>query len=270
MKYQGKLERGLFVRRTSSGDKRYEIYIRLNGKPVPVRRTIDAQSDGEAVKKGRAKIAELDGGKHVVGRNDLSLAELCDEWEQWAKAPGSSYSARCTGLYPDLVKRHVYPVLGETTKAAAITSADLRRLIDRLNRNGLAGASVNGVLVALSAMLRFGVRRGVLDSNPVRLLERGDRPSARRKKEPRYLDRKQIDKLLAELGDEFRPVAMVMAFAALRVWEDAGVALARRGLRRSDAGGTWHEDEGVGAAGSDDRRADCGASRPPLPFPGGP
>jgi len=62
-------------------------------------------------------------------------------------------------------------------------------------------------------------RGGVLESNPTRLLERGDRPSAKRRKEPRYLDRAQIDKLLAKLGNEFRPVAACLAFAGLRVSE---------------------------------------------------
>ena len=44
-----------------------------------------------------------------------------------------------------------------------------------------------------------------------------DRPSGKRRTEPRYLDRKQIDALLAVLGDEFRPIAATLAFAGLRV-----------------------------------------------------
>jgi integrase len=164
-------------------------------------------------------VAELEGGKRIVGRTDVSLRELCDEWEQWANTPGSNYSTRSAKLYPFLIKRHVFPVLGETTKAGAVTPADLRRLIDKLNAKGLAGASVHGVIVALSAVLRFGARRGFIDVNPVRGLERGDRPSAKRRKEPRYLDRSEIDRLLAKLGDEFRPVAATLAFAGPRVSE---------------------------------------------------
>jgi integrase len=58
-----------------------------------------------------------------------------------------------------------------------------------------------------------------VESNPVRSLERGDRPSPRRLAEARYLDRSEIDRLLAELSDGFRPVAAAMAFAGLRVQE---------------------------------------------------
>jgi integrase len=59
----------------------------------------------------------------------------------------------------------------------------------------------------------------VIERNPARDLERGDRPSAKRRTEPRYLDGKQIGALLAELGDEYRPVAATMAYGALRVSE---------------------------------------------------
>lgn len=68
-------------------------------------------------------------------------------------------------------------------------------------------------------MFRFGVRRDLVESNPVRALERGDRPTPRRRKEPRYLDRSEIDRLLAKLSDDWRPVAAVCAFAGLRVSE---------------------------------------------------
>ncbi|HVC88807.1 MAG TPA: hypothetical protein VNC40_15470 [Gaiellaceae bacterium] len=48
---------------------------------------------------------------------------------------------------------------------------------------------------------------------------RRNRPSAKRLREPRYLDRSEIDRLLEKIGDEFRPVAATLAFAARRVSE---------------------------------------------------
>ena len=92
-------------------------------------------------------------------------------------------------------------------------------MIDRLKNEGASGSSVRGVVTATSAMFRYAVRRGIVATNPVRLLERGDRPSGKRQTEPRYLDREQIDRFLAELGDEYRPIAATLAFAGLRVSE---------------------------------------------------
>jgi len=78
---------------------------------------------------------------------------------------------------------------------------------------------VHGCVVATSSLLRLAVRRGQLETNPVRLLERGDRPSTKRRKEPRYLDRAEIDRLLAKLRPEPRAIAATLAFAGLRVSE---------------------------------------------------
>jgi integrase len=215
--YGGKRMPGLYERKTGEGQVRYEAAAKRNGRVV--RRTLAATTATDAIREQRKFIASLDSGARVVGRNDVSLRELRDEWEPWARGPGSNYAARTVTLYCELIERHAFRVLGAETKAAALTPTHLRRLIDKLNAEGHSGSYVHGNLTALSALLRYGVRRGVIESNPTRLLERGDRPSAKRLHEPRYLDRKQIDALLAKMGDEFRPVAATLAFAALRVSE---------------------------------------------------
>ena len=124
------------------------------------------------------------------------------------------------------------PELGSSTKAAAVTPAHIRAMIERCaarkvgGKRGagkparkVAGSTVRGCVTASSALFRFGVHRGVLDRNPVRHHERGDRPSGKRRTEPRYLDAGQIAALLEELGDEFRPIAACCAYAAMRIGE---------------------------------------------------
>jgi integrase-like protein len=122
-------------------------------------------------------------------------------------------------MYIDLLDRRVLPILGPTTKVAAITPIHLRTLIDKLNARSCSGAYVHQHVRALSSLLRFAVRRGIIEHNPVRLLDRGDRPSAKRTKEPNYLDLVQAERLLAELPDLWRPVAALCLYAALRIGE---------------------------------------------------
>jgi integrase len=184
-----------------------------------VRRTFAATTATDAIREQRGEVTKLDAGARLIGRSDISLRQLRNQWAEWAEAPGSNYSARTVELYLDLLDRRVLPILGAETKAAAVRPPYLRTMIDRLNAGKLSGSSVHGIVTATSALLRFGVRRGMPESNPARLLERGDKPSAGRRKEPRYLDRSEIDRLLARLGEEFRPVAASLAFAALRVSE---------------------------------------------------
>ena len=112
-------------------------------------------------------------------------------------------------------------------------------MIDRLNAEALSSWYVHSILTAVSALYRFGVRRDLVAENPVRLLERGDRPGPRRRKEARYLDRSEIDRLLAKLSDGFRPVTAAMAFAGLRVSEALALRLVGRGLRHRDAACSW-------------------------------
>ena len=97
---------------------------------------------------------------------------------------------------------------------------DIRRsLIDRMKREKLGGSTIRGTVAALSGALRFAVRNGTITRSPVRDLERGDLPSAKRKTEPRYLTTAEVEALLAKLGPEFRPVAATLFYAALRVSE---------------------------------------------------
>jgi integrase len=213
----GRVQPGLYCRETASGKQVFEVCSKRNGKVI--RRRLAAQTATDAVREQRALLAQLDAGTAPVSRPDLTLRELRLQWEEWATGPASNYAAGTVALYVDLLDRRALRILGASTKVAAVRPAQLRAMIDRLSAEGLSGSSVHGTLTALSAMFRFAARRDLVESNPVRLLDRNDRPSTKRTKEPRYLDRAEIDRLLAALGEEFRPVAAVCAFAGLRISE---------------------------------------------------
>ena len=60
----------------------------------------------------------------------------------------------------------------------------------------------------------------------------GVRPSGTRKRQPRYLDGKQIAALLGKLGDDYRPVAAICASgrsACPRRWPSGGATLTSNG-----------------------------------------
>jgi len=217
VRHAGKVLPGLYQRETATSQRVFEVCCKRNGKVV--RRRLLAQTPTDAVREQRALLAKLDAGTSPVSRSDPTLRGLREEWEQWARSPGSTLAAGTVALYADLLDRRALRILGASTKAAAVRPAHLRAMFDKLSAEGLSGSSVHGTLTALSALFRFAVRRDFRETNPVRLLDRDDRPSTKRTKEPRYLDRSEIDRLLAKLGEEFRPVAAVCAFAGLRISE---------------------------------------------------
>jgi integrase len=116
----------------------------------------------------------------------------------------------------------VLPELGRR-QLDDVQLVDVRRLVDRLGAAGLAPATVTGTVGILSGLLRYAVKSGLLDRNPVRDLDRDDRPGSTRLTEPRYLTAGELEQLLARLSPTFRPVACVCTFAGLRISEALGL-----------------------------------------------
>src|SRR5262245_54270111 len=83
---------GLFERTTASGERRYELYRKVAGRPV--RRTLAATTQTDAVREARQLSASLDSGTRLVSRSDPSFARLVADWETWADSPASGLAPR--------------------------------------------------------------------------------------------------------------------------------------------------------------------------------
>lgn len=241
--YRGERVPGLYVRRDRDGAERFELRRKVGGKAV--RRTLDAQTVTDAIQEARRVSVKVENTASLVGSTSTTLGELRDGFGDWTASKASTIAPSTRDLYLTRLDAHALRILGRSTRASDVTAAHLRTMIDRLRNDGASGSSVRGVVTAVSAMFRYAVRRGIVGANPVRLLERGDRPSGKRQTEPRYLDRAQIDALLDELGDEYRPIVAALAFAGLRVSE----ALALR-WRDVDLKGAMLYVAGTKTAGS--------------------
>jgi integrase len=113
------------------------------------------------------------------------------------------------------------PTIGDLP-VDAVTTDDVRRLVERLGRTK-SPATTSGVMVVVSSLMRYAIRQRLIERNPVRDLDRDDRPGVKRQTEPRYLDADEVRLLLSKMGDTFRPVASVAAYGALRVSECLGL-----------------------------------------------
>lgn len=156
----------------------------------------------------------------IFGDKSVTVEALADSYLERESGPHGKIAANTLAQRRHLLKRHVVPAIGPRTKAVDVTPAHLRRMIDKLNSKKLAGASVCACVASASAMFRHGVKDlEAIPSNPVRGLEKGDRPSAKRQTKPRYLSEAEVGLLLAKMSDESRPVATACYWAALRVSE---------------------------------------------------
>lgn len=218
---------GLYERALADGSTVYEARLRLGG---PVRRhRLTASTKTDAIVELRA--LQVDYGRGESFRSPataLTVADLAADWQRHLTArigdrdPRRRYSARTVELYRQRLAQHIIPALGHRP-VSDVSLADVRRLVDRLNAGGLAPSSVSGVIGILSGLLRYAVKGGMIERNPVRDLDRDDRPGVGRVTEPRYLTSDELDRLLDRMGDTFRPVAATCTFAALRVSEALGL-----------------------------------------------
>ena len=218
---------GLYERRLADGSVVYDAALRLGGKGR--RHRLNATTKTDAINELRTLQVDYERGElHRSAAMSPAVGEVAADWLAHLESrvghrdARRRYSARTVALYRQRLERHVVPALG-SLPVADVTVADVRRLVDRLGRAGLSPGTVTSVVNITSGLFRFAVKGGLAERNPVRDLDRDDRPGVARLTEPRYLTAAEVEALLANMSDVFRPVAGVCAYAGLRVSEALGL-----------------------------------------------
>ena len=202
--------RGLWKRRLADGSTVFEARLRLDGRDSTVR--LEAMTKTDAVHELEALRVDRERGERRHRSLTPTFDELAAEWLEHLEGrigirdERRRYSQRTVDLYRHRLNKHILDVLGRK-HADELTIDDVRRLVDRLTRRGLAPSTVTSAVNILSGLLRFGLKRKVVAHNVVRDLDRDDRPGVRRLTEPRYLSVTEVEHLLARMSDTFRPVA---------------------------------------------------------------
>lgn len=218
---------GLYQRALANGQTVFEARLRLDGN---VRRhRLQAKTKTEAIVELRALQVDVERGEaHRSPALAVTVAELLmDFTAHMGTRVGDPderrrRSARTVSHYEDQLTRHVLPLIG-SLPVSDVTAAHVRRIIDTMAARRLSPSSRTGVLTALSSLIRYGMKQGLLTRNVVRDLDRDDRPGSRRLTEPRYLTPDEVRCLLETMGDTFRPLAATCAYAGLRASEALGL-----------------------------------------------
>jgi integrase len=217
---------GLYERKLADGHTVYEAAVRLGGKVR--RRRLQAHTKTDAIAELRTVQVDFERGEQHRSGIGPTLAELATDYLVHLQDrvgdtdPKRRRSQRTVRHYDEQLRLHALPALGQRL-ATDLTVADLRRLLDALAAKRLSPRSRSGLLGILSGLLAFGVKRGAVERNIVRDLDRDDRPSTARLTEPRYLSPDELEDLLAQMSDTFRPIAAVCAYAGLRLSEALGL-----------------------------------------------
>ena len=225
--YSGKRRvRGLWQRTLADGSTVFEARLRIDGQDRRV--PLEAATKTDAIREAESLRVDRDRGEQRHSSLAPTLDELAEEWLDHLQArvglcdPRRRYSQRTFDFYRQRLNDHILDQLGRR-RVDEITVDDVRRLVDRLTGKGLASGSVTSCVNILSGLLRYALKKKLITHNPVRNLDRDDRPGTGRQTEPRYLTADELERLFVEMTDTFRPVALLCAYSGLRISEALGL-----------------------------------------------
>ena len=235
-----RVERGIYLQPNGL----YSVCVTIDGKPrfrVVEARTIEEARRQREFLRGAAR------GERLPASPRLTFGEVARRWlgEFEAKVAAGERRERTLEHYRGALERHILPRLGRR-RLQLIGPDDLAAFVSELRGTGLSAWTINGLLVPLSCVFNFAVRRGYIASNPLRRLHPDERPHPG-PSDQRVLSRSELARLLQASPVRYRPllatsIATGMRFSEVLAlsWGDvdfaAGVVHVRHQLARGRRG----------------------------------
>jgi integrase len=119
--------------------------------------------------------------------------------------------------YRYYLDHHLLPELGRK-RIRSLTPADMASLVAALTAKGLAPKTVANALVPLGGILRFARRRGYILDDPLRRLEKAERPRPTPRAQ-RVLGQSEIADLLRACLPRYRPLLATALYTGMRLSE---------------------------------------------------
>jgi integrase len=206
---------GVYYRLDRDGDRRYEIdFYDENGD----RRWKVVDGDLEAAEDLRNEMRRRRRSGEIVRDPKATFSEVADRW----LASQTHLRPRTIEVYTWALEKHLRPRFGRRS-IAKIREEDVLQLIAAMQAADLAAWTIRAVLTPFGRIMGYAVRHYRLGSNPLRRLERGERPSAVTRNERRVLTSDEIAKLLGKATPRYRPVLATAVFTGLRLGELLGL-----------------------------------------------
>ena len=171
-------------------------------------------------KTERDALVELERLRREYGAGgDPATGTVGQYLESWIKGHRRSISESTATSYEGHIRLHIAPLLGGIP-LARLRSADVRRLVDELERKGLSAATIVRVVTTLRIALGAAIRDRLLVHNAADIREL---PKVRRKP-VRPLTHTEADRLLdAVSGSWIEPMVRLLLGSGLRLGEAIGL-----------------------------------------------
>lgn len=200
---------------------RYVVRTRINGREhkFAARTMVEARNiKAKARATPEALLAPVESQR---GRGACPL--LSSYVETWATEYDGrnrrGVSEQTLKEYKADLLRHVVPALGRR-RLDEIAALDIERLVARLRKKGLSDGSIRNAIVPLKALLRWAVRRGVIEHDPSTAVTL---PGRRRDTGVRALRDGELAALMEALPPDGRLVVDLLVSTGLRASEAMGL-----------------------------------------------
>jgi len=210
-----RVERGIY--RQENGT--YGVYVLVHGKP---RYKAVGKKLAEARRRRDLLSAKALRGD-LAAPSTLTFSELAETWIEGfeAQVRSGERAERTHEHYRYHLDRHLLPALGRK-RLQEISTDDCARLIVSMRAQGLSPKTIAGALVPLGRVFSLALRRELVTDNPLRRLERSERPRITRR-EQRVLTHDEITRLLAASLPSYRPFLASALYTGMRLSELLGL-----------------------------------------------
>lgn len=196
---------GVYFRRDAQQRQVFEIgYRDSTGRQRYQRVDGGVTAAEQALRDTKARMGR---GERVAPKPTLTFGEAAQRWQESQVAALRPSTQRAYGSH---LRTHLLP-RWHKRRLDSFTVDDVARLAEELRVAGKKAWTIRGCLVVVGRVFDFASRRlGWAGSNPVRQLDRRERPASDQK-ERRVLTREELERLLAVAPEPHR---LLFAFAA--------------------------------------------------------
>jgi integrase len=206
-----RVERGIY--RQPNG--RYAVCVMIDGRPSL--RTVAGDLEQARIERELLREAAHNGLLTLWPR--LTFGAVACQWLARFERQVAAGARRERTLenYRYHLDHHLLPELGRK-RVRSLTPGDMAGLVAALSAKGLAPKTVANALVPLCGILRFARRRGYILDDPLRRLEKTERPRPAPRAQ-RVLGQTEIAKLLRACLPRYRPLLATALYTGLRLSE---------------------------------------------------
>ncbi|MCA9241422.1 MAG: site-specific integrase [Planctomycetales bacterium] len=206
---------GTIYQRSSDGKWVGSWYEEVNGQRR--RRVVYGTSSTEVQGKLRKALGRIDQGLPGLDSSDTFQA-VAETWRRTV-ARTSGLSSKTQQVYADVLKLHVYPVIGKD-KLRDLKPSRVSAVLIRMEDAGLSKSYQHQAHKAMSKVFQTAMVDGLIATNPVRSVK-----APRGGHKPKVVpDRRQVTALLEAAPDaRMRALVGILAYTGCRISEALGI-----------------------------------------------